>query len=41
MEAAAENLPHRRKYLLLATVLLTDILDAHDEWVDLVERELS
>jgi DNA-binding PadR family transcriptional regulator len=41
MKESAERIPHRRKYLLLATVLLTDILDAHDEWVDLVERELD
>lgn len=40
MKGAAEGIPHRRKYLLLATVLLTDILDAHEEWIDLVEREL-
>jgi DNA-binding PadR family transcriptional regulator len=41
MKESAERIPHRRKYLLLATVLLTDILDAHDEWVDLVEKELD
>ena len=41
MKESAENIPHRRKYLLLATVLLSSILDAHDDWVDLVERELS
>ena len=41
MRENAENIPHRRKYLLLASVLMTDILDAHEEWVDLVEKELS
>ena len=41
MREAAEALPHRRKYLLLGTSLMAGILDAHDEWIDLVERELK
>jgi DNA-binding PadR family transcriptional regulator len=41
MREAAEGLPHRRRYLLLGVSLMSGILDAHDEWVDLVERDLS
>lgn len=41
MEAGAEALPHRRKYLLLSVELLRAILAAHLEWVDKVERELA
>ena len=41
MREAAERLPHREKYLLLGTSLMAGILDAHDEWIDLVERELK
>jgi DNA-binding PadR family transcriptional regulator len=41
MEAAAEALPHRRKYLRLTTDLLRRILEVHGEWVDEVEQELS
>ena len=40
-EAAAEDLPHRRKYLLLVTDHLRRLLDLHLEFVDDVERELS
>ena len=41
MKEAAEGLPHRRRYLLLGASLMSGILDAHDKWIDLVERELS
>jgi DNA-binding PadR family transcriptional regulator len=40
-EASAETLPHRRKYLLLATGFLRRLLDLHVELVDQVERELA
>ena len=40
-EAAAEGLPHRRKYLLLVTNHLRRLLELHLELVDDVERELS
>ena len=40
MEAGAEELPHRRQYLLLAIDLLRRTLEIHLEWVDLVQREL-
>jgi len=40
-EAAAEALPHRRKYLLLVTGFLRRLLDLHLELVDEVERELG
>jgi DNA-binding PadR family transcriptional regulator len=40
-EASAETLPHRRKYLLLATGFLRRLLDLHLELVDQVERELA
>ena len=40
-EANAETLPHRRKYLLLVTGFLRDLLALHLELVDDVERELS
>ena len=40
-EANAENLPHRRKYLLLANGFLRRLLDLHLELVDDVERELA
>ncbi len=38
---AAEGLPHRRKYLLLANGFLRRLLDLHLELVDEVERELG
>jgi DNA-binding PadR family transcriptional regulator len=40
-EAAAEALPHRRKYLLLANGFLRRLLELHLQLVDEVERELS
>lgn len=40
-EAAAEALPHRRKYLLLNHRLSRKLIQAHREWVDEVERELD
>ena len=40
-EAAAEHLPHRRKYLLATHRLSRRLLDAHLEWLDEVERELE
>jgi PadR family transcriptional regulator AphA len=39
-EASAEDLPHRRKYLLLVTGFLRRLLELHLELVDEVEREL-
>jgi DNA-binding PadR family transcriptional regulator len=41
LEASAEELPHRRKYLLLVTTFLRRLLELHLEWIDEVERELS
>jgi len=40
-EEGAESLPHRRKYLLLVTGFLRELLDLHLELVDEVERELG
>jgi DNA-binding PadR family transcriptional regulator len=40
-EARAEALPHRRKYLLLITGFLRQLLDLHLELVDEAERELA
>jgi DNA-binding PadR family transcriptional regulator len=40
-EASAEQLPHRRKYLLLVLGFLRRLLELHLEWVDEVERELA
>jgi DNA-binding PadR family transcriptional regulator len=37
----AEELPHRRKYLLLNYRLARAVLEAHLAWLDDVERELS
>jgi DNA-binding PadR family transcriptional regulator len=39
--AAAELLPHRRKYLLLVNDFLRRLLELHLEWIDDVERELD
>ena len=39
-EASAETIPHRRKYLLLVTAFLRDLLELHLQLVDDVEREL-
>ena len=41
MTASAELLPHRRKYLLLVVAFLERVLDAHEQLVDDVERELA
>ena len=40
-EAAAENLPHRRKYLLMGHRLNRRLLEVHLEWLDEIERELE
>lgn len=40
-EAAAELLPHRRKYLLLNHHFAHRLLDIHLEWLDEVERQLG
>jgi DNA-binding PadR family transcriptional regulator len=39
--AAAELLPHRRKYLMLVNDFLRRLLELHLEWVGEVERELA
>jgi DNA-binding PadR family transcriptional regulator len=41
VEASAEALPHRRKYLLLISEFLRGLLALHRELIDEVERELS
>jgi DNA-binding PadR family transcriptional regulator len=38
---AADELPHRRKYLLMVTGFIDRLLDLHLELVDEVERELA
>jgi PadR family transcriptional regulator, regulatory protein AphA len=40
-EEAAHGLPHREKYLLIATRFLRRYLELHEELVDDVERELG
>ena len=40
-EAAAHDLPHREKYLLLVNGFLRRLVDLHSELVDEVERELD
>lgn len=40
-ELRAEALPHRRKYLLLCYRLVRAVLEAHLEWLDEVERDLT
>jgi PadR family transcriptional regulator AphA len=40
-EAVAEDLPHRRSYLLLNLRLARRLLSAHLQWVGEVERELA
>jgi DNA-binding PadR family transcriptional regulator len=40
-EASADALPHRRKYLLMATGHLHKLLDLHLELVEAAERELE
>jgi hypothetical protein len=39
--AAADDLPHRRKYLLIVNDFLRRLVDAHAQLVDDVERELD
>ena len=39
--ARAEEIPHRRKYLLLVVEFLRDYLDLHRELVDTIEREFD
>ena len=40
-ERGAEELPHRRKYLLMVTAHLNRLLDLHEQLVADVERELA
>jgi PadR family transcriptional regulator, regulatory protein AphA len=40
-EAAAEQLPHRRKYLLLVTGFMRRLFELHLDLVEQVERELG
>ncbi len=40
-EAAADRLPHRRKYLLATHRLSRRLLAVHLEWLDEIERELE
>ena len=40
-EQSAEELPHRRKYLLLVTAHLRRLLDLHEQLIEEVERELE
>jgi DNA-binding PadR family transcriptional regulator len=40
-DAAAETLPHRAKYLKLNHRLSRRVLDAYEEWLDEIERELN
>jgi PadR family transcriptional regulator, regulatory protein AphA len=40
-EAAAQSLPHRRKYLLLVTGFMRRLFELHLDLVDQVERELD
>jgi DNA-binding PadR family transcriptional regulator len=40
-EERAATLPHRQKYLLMNHRLARRIVDAYDEWLDEVERELG
>jgi PadR family transcriptional regulator AphA len=40
-DAAAEALPHRRKYLLLVTAFLRRLLDLHLDFVEELEHELA
>jgi DNA-binding PadR family transcriptional regulator len=40
-EARTENLPHRRKYMLLVTGFMRELLELHLELVDRVEQELD
>src|SRR5215217_3599264 len=40
-EASADELPHRRKYLLMVNAFLRDYIELHSDLVDRVERELG
>jgi PadR family transcriptional regulator, regulatory protein AphA len=40
-DAIAETLPHREKYLRLNHSLARRVVDAYDEWLDEIERELD
>ena len=40
-EAAADTLPHRRRYLMMGHRLSRRLLDVHLEWLDEIERELE
>jgi DNA-binding PadR family transcriptional regulator len=40
-EASAEELPHRRKYLLMVSGFLRELLELHSGWVSEIERELA
>ena len=39
-DEAAGTLPHREKYLRLNHRLARRVLDAYEEWLDEIEREL-
>jgi hypothetical protein len=41
MTVSAQTLPHRTKYLLIAATFFGRIIDAHEQLVDDVERELA
>jgi PadR family transcriptional regulator AphA len=41
IEASAETLPHRRKYLLMTAGFLRQLLELHLDWVDQAESELA
>jgi len=41
MAASAELLPHRRKYLLLVVSFLRRVVEAYEQLIDDVERELA
>jgi PadR family transcriptional regulator, regulatory protein AphA len=41
VEARTEDLPHRRKYMLLVTGFLSDLLELHLRLADEVDRELA
>ncbi len=41
MEASADALPHRRKYLLMVCGFLRQLLELHLRWVEEIERELA
>jgi DNA-binding PadR family transcriptional regulator len=40
-EARADDLPHRRTYLLLVVSFLRQLLALHERWIEEVERELN